>query len=126
MNWRRVAPWLWLACVLGVAVHQWQFWHQDRLETNLFALLPADEREAGSERALRGLADAASREVLVLIGAPQWEQARRAAERFDAAWRTLDPALADTPSLNPAAAEQAVRALRPWRDRLLEPEQLEH
>lgn len=125
MNWRRVAPWLWLACVLGVAVHQWQFWHQDRLETNLFALLPADEREAGSERALRGLADAASREVLVLIGAPQWEQARRAAERFDATWRALDPELADTPSFNPAAAEQALQALRPWRDRLLEPEQLE-
>ncbi len=126
MKARHIAPGLWLLCVLAVALHQWQFWQQDRLETDLFALLPADERQAGSERALRGLADAASRQIVVLVGAPQWDQARRAAERLDADWRALDASLDAAPGLDAAAAEQAVQALRPWRDRLLEPEQFEH
>ncbi len=125
MIWRRTAPALWLVFVLAVALHQWHFWREERLETDLFALLPADEREAGSERALHGLADAASRQVVVLVGAPQWEQARRAAERFGLMWLTLDPALDAAPGFEAAAAEQAVAALRPWRNRLLEPEQFE-
>lgn len=125
MKARHIAPGLWLTCVLAVALHQCQFWQQDRLETDLFALLPADERQAGSERALRTLSDVASRQIVVLVGAPQWDQARRAAERFDADWRALDASLDAAPSFDAAAAEQAVQALRPWRDRLLEPEQFD-
>lgn len=123
MNWRRAAPALWLFFVLAIALHQWRFWQADRLDTDLFALLPAHERTNGGDAALRGLADAASRQLVVLVGAPEWPQARRAAERFAAEWRALDPGLDAAPGFDPAAAEQAVQALRPWRDRLLEPEQ---
>jgi predicted exporter len=125
MSWRRAAPWLWLLFVLAIALHQWRFWHESRLETDLFALLPADERSSGSEPALRRLADAASRQVVVLVGAPQWPQAQRAAERLSAEWSARDPALQPAPGFDAGAAEQAVQALRPWRDRLLEPDQVE-
>jgi predicted exporter len=119
----RIAPWLWLACVLAVGAHQWRFWQQDRLETDLFALLPQDEREAAGERAMRSLADRAARQIVVLVGAPSWEAVRQAAERFDAQWRAGDARLEAEPAFDAAAAGRAVAALRPWRDRLLLPEQ---
>lgn len=125
MSWRRAAPWLWLLFVLVIALHQWRFWHESRLETDLFALLPADERAGGSEAALRRLADTASRQVVVLVGAPQWARAKAAAERLSEQWRANDPALQSAPGFDAAAAEQAVQALRPWRSRLLEPDQLD-
>ncbi len=122
-RWRRFAPWLWLACVVVVALHQWQFWREDRLETDLFALLPQDEREPGTERAMRQLADGAARRLIVLVGATAWDRTRAAAERFDQEWRRLDPDLRPATEIDPGGAEQAIDALRPWRDRLLLPEQ---
>lgn len=123
-RWRRVAPWLWLACVVAVALHQWQFWQEDRLQTDLFALLPHDEREVGSERAMRLLADGAARKVVAMVGATTWESARAAAERFDSHWRRLDPGLEAATDIDTRGAEKAIEAMQPWRDRLLLPEQM--
>ena len=124
MSWRRVAPWLWLLFVLGIAQHQVRFWQQGRIDTDLLTLLPADERRHGNEQALRQLADAASRRLFVLVGAPEWSQAKGAAQRLDAEWRARDPKLDSVEDLDAAAAEQAVQALRPWRDRLLVDDQI--
>jgi predicted exporter len=120
----RIAALLWLACVLFVAAHQWQFWRAGRLDTDVLALLPVSEQAPEVGRAGKLLAEGISRQVVVLVGAPDWPSAKRAAQL----WRG---ALADAHApLKPgasAAAAQAGDALlqfyAPWRDRLLTPAQ---
>lgn len=53
-----------------------------RIETDILALLPADERDAESGEALRVHADSLARRTLFLVGAPEAMQARAAAQRF--------------------------------------------
>lgn len=116
---------LWLLVVAAVAVHQWRFWQAGRLDTDVLALLPQDERAPEVALATRELADRASRQVIVMLGAADWDSARRAA----GAWRlalqsepsSLQPrALGDEGSLR-----EALDFYRPWRDRLLTPAQRE-
>ncbi len=119
----------WLLVVLLVAAHQWTFWHADRLDTDVLALLPQDEQSPELGRATRQLADSAARSIMVLVGAQDGAAATQAAQRFDAVWRERDGALAGgaTPSLG--AGREAVDALLPWRDRLLtaaQRERLQH
>jgi predicted exporter len=122
---RLFMPWLWLLVVLAVAAHQWRFWHRDGVETDLFALLPSSEREAGIERATRQLADAAARQLVVVVGAADWESARRAAERFAADWQRLDPGLDPASGLGAAEIDGAMQTLAPWRNRLVPADQIE-
>ena len=48
----RIAALLWLVCVLGLAAHQWQFWHSGRLTTDVLALLPQSELTPAQRREL--------------------------------------------------------------------------
>lgn len=118
--WRAAAV-LWLVCVLAIAAQQWQFWRAGRLDTDVLALLPASDPSPEAGRAARLLADGVSRQVVVLLGAPDWQAARAAA----AQWRSA-LAQADAP-LRPAAADPGADALlqfyEPWRARLLTPAQ---
>ncbi len=114
----RVVAWLWLACVLLVAWQQWQFWHGGRLQTDLFALLPADERIPEAEQATRALADAAARQIVILVGASTWDEARQAGSEFEARWLSLDSTLRTGEGLA-VAGEELVPLLAPWRNRLL-------
>lgn len=50
-----------------------------RIEADILALLPVDERDAATESAQAAYAEAVSRRIIVLVGAPQFEIARRAA-----------------------------------------------
>ncbi|MBK1612132.1 hypothetical protein CKO44_01440 [Rubrivivax gelatinosus] len=121
-------PWLallWLLVVLAVAGHQWRFWQEGRLDADVMALLPQDERAPEVGRATEALAAQASRQVVVMLGAADWAATRRAA----AAWRAtlaagpapLKPStLGDTQALG-----AALDFYRPWRDRLLTPAQRE-
>jgi predicted exporter len=120
-------PWalaagLWLAVVLTVAVHQWSFWRDARLDTDVLALLPQDGRAPDvAATAARQLADRRSRRIVVMVGAPSWEGARLGA----AAWRA---AVQDVPWQEAARADDAslshaLEFYRPWRDRLLTSEQ---
>lgn len=84
----RVLALLWLLLVALLAVHQWQFWRASRIDTDVMALLPASERTAAADRALRRLADGVSREVVVLVGARDWADAKAAAARFAGAMGT--------------------------------------
>ncbi len=118
-RWAGIA---WLACVLLIAMHQWQFWRAGRIDTDVLALLPQTEQAPGVSRASRLLAEGVSRQVVVLLGAPDWPSARRAAE----AWRqTLDQAQAPLRASDPASG--AGRAILDFygarRDRLLTPQQ---
>ena len=99
-SWRsgrwRWAALAWLLMVGTVALHQWRFWQEARLDTDVLALLPEDERAPEVAAATRALADAASRRMVVMIGAPQWSGAKAAA----AAWRDSP---AETPWVQVAA-----------------------
>lgn len=120
--WRAAAA-LWLLCVLAVAMHQWQFWRSGRINTDVLALLPQSEQAPEVARAAQVLGGSVSRQVVVLLGAPDWDAARLAA----AAWREalarqgapLQPAKVDAS----ASAEAVVAFYGPWRDRLLTPQQ---
>ena len=116
-----VAALVWLAVVCAVAVHQWRFWQQPALDTDVLALLPVDEHDPDVADATRRLADRAQRQVLVLIGATDWPRAQAAA----AAWRQALPAgrLVPAPGLDAGSLDRAVDFYRPWRDRLLTPAQ---
>lgn len=122
-------PWLlaglaWLVCVLLLAGHQWQFWRQGRLDTDVLALLPQAQQAPEVGRASQLLAAGVARQVVVLLGAPDWESARSAAD----AWRqALAASGAPLQDRGPAAGGQAADAVlafyAPWRDRLLTPAQ---
>lgn len=84
---RGKAPWLaglWLVLVIGVVAHQIGFWRDARLDTDVMAMLPGSARTALADRALQQLSDGASRQVVVLIGASDWQKARAAAARWSA------------------------------------------
>lgn len=84
MKLSRWLPWLWAAVVALVMAHGGSLWWQQKLEpdTNILALLPAQERDAVLQRALAQMVDTAQQRVIVLIGAPQWDDARRAAAAY--------------------------------------------
>ncbi|HSV34490.1 MAG TPA: hypothetical protein VLI46_02975 [Ramlibacter sp.] len=121
--WNVVAM-LWLVAVMVVAGHQWRFWHEARLNTDVLALLPQDEQAPEVAAATRTLAERASRQVLVMVGAGDWSSAQRAAAAWrDALQRTQAPLRAAPVDARSLAA--AVDFYRPWRDRLLTPAQRE-
>ncbi|MDB5848106.1 MAG: hypothetical protein JWP29_1858, partial [Rhodoferax sp.] len=78
-----IAAIAWLLVVLVVGVHQWQFWRGEKLNTDVLALLPENEQAPEVSLATRQLSDRAARQVVVMVGAPTWPEAQRAA----AAWR---------------------------------------
>ncbi len=110
---------VWLLVVLVVLAHQWTFWHADRLDSDVLALLPQDEQSPNLSRATRQIADSASRSIVVLVGAKDASAAMAAARRFDDVWRARDGALASGAAPSLGTAREAVDALLPWRDRLL-------
>lgn len=113
------AAMVWLMLVVAIGVHQWSFWQQGRLGTDVLALLPQDEQEPAVAIATRKLADRASRRITVMLGAPDWPAAQAAA----AAWRAGLAAAGAPLKLQAAPAQDGAAALldfyRPWRDRLL-------
>jgi len=119
----QVAAWAWLACCVVVALHQFTFWRTTHFDTDVMALLPQDEQAPEVGRATRQLADQVTRQVVVMIGAPDWTSAQEAA----AAWRQ---AIASAQAPLQARAQPGADALRdtlafyaPYRDRLLTPAQ---
>lgn len=118
----RLAALLWLVFVLAIAAHQWQFWRGGRLDTDVLALLPTSEQAPGVARAGQLLAQGVSRQVVVLVGAPDWTSARRAAQLWRA---SLQQSQAPLKAHADAAqdGESLLRFYAPWRDRLLTPAQ---
>jgi predicted exporter len=120
----RLAAFAWLLCVLLLAAHQWQFWRGERLATDVLALLPQAEQAPDVARAGEVLAQRVSRQVVVLLGAPDWDSARRAAGPWRAAMaRSEAPLQAGAVPTGGQGADAVLDFYAPWRDRLLTPAQ---
>lgn len=120
-NTWRWAAWLWLAVVLALTVQQIGFWRTPRLDSDVMALLPGEKRDPMLAIAERQIVDAATRQVVVLIGSSDWTRSRAAAQAF------LLSLQSNARMLKPKADEQtgaeALNFYRSYRDRLLTPQQ---
>ena len=120
----RIAACVWLACVLVIALHQFQFWRAGRLDTDVLALLPASEQAPEVARAGKLLGEGVARQVVVLVGAPDWSSAKQAAQHWRAALEGAQAPL--QPGATAQAAQGADALLQfygPSRERLLTPAQ---
>ncbi|SCU78402.1 Lipoprotein transmembrane [Cupriavidus necator] len=115
----RVLALAWLLAVIGLALHQASFWRSARIDTDVMALLPGSERTATADRVLRQLADGVSREIIVLVGAPDWQQAKTAAQRFGRATGVHPELLRPVDRIAAFDFDAALAFYRPWRDHLL-------
>lgn len=81
--WRRLA-WAWLLVVLAVSLHNGWVWLIEKRapETDILALLPAEERDPLVGQAIAKVADAAQQHLVVLVGHRDWARARAAAAAY--------------------------------------------
>lgn len=121
MRWWRVAAIAWLLVVFAVAVHQWKFWREGSVDTNVLALLPSDERAPEVGLATQRLADGVSRRVVLMLGAKEWEEARGAAEMMRKGIDSLGVPLNEQRMVGGPTG--SLDFYRPWRDRLLTSQQ---
>lgn len=116
--WRALAL-AWVVAVVAIAIHQIGFWRSAQLDSDVMAMLPAGERADAADRVLRQLSDGASREIAVLVGAPEWTAARAAASRFTQATAPHADLLEPVPFAQPFDLDGALAFYRPFRQGLL-------
>ncbi len=118
----RLAALVWLAVVLVVAAHQWQFWHQDRIDTDVLALLPLNEQAPDVAQATQQLSERLSRQVVVMLGTSQWADSQQAAKAFRQSL-TKQPSVAqllhEEPLAQQTSMQSALGFYQPWRQSLL-------
>ena len=119
----RVAAWAWLALCILVAAHQFTFWRDSHFGTDVMALLPQDEQAPEVGIATRQLADQVTRQVVVMIGAPDWAGARKAAGAWQQALAAAHAPLRPSAMAGPDALRDTLAFYAPYRDRLLTPAQ---
>lgn len=76
--------WLWLIVVMALFVHNAWMWGSGKasVDTDIQALLPADERNPLAAHALERMASNSAQQVVALIGGDDWETSKRAASAF--------------------------------------------
>lgn len=122
----RLAALVWLLVMLAVAAHQWRFWQQNRVDTDVLALLPLNEQAPDVAQATQQLSEQLSRQVVVLLGTSQWADSRQAAQVFRAQLAAQQQApLHEEPLAQQTSMQSALDFYQPWRQALLTPQQRE-
>ncbi|ELX09994.1 putative membrane protein [Janthinobacterium sp. HH01] len=77
---------LWAFAVCLLLGHNAYLWLVQRIvpDTDIMALLPVQERDPLLQQSFSHMVDAAQQRVVVLVGAADWEDARRAADAYGA------------------------------------------
>lgn len=90
---RRLA-WAWALAVCLLLAHQAYLWLGQRIvpDTDILALLPVQQRDPVLQQSFTHMVEASQQRVVVLVGASDWEDARRAADAYSAVLATK-PAL---------------------------------
>lgn len=78
---------LWALVVCLLVGHNAWLWLGQRIvpDTDILALLPLDERDPVLQQSFTHMVDSAQQRVVVLVGAKEWTDARRAADAYRAA-----------------------------------------
>lgn len=98
MNRQRFAiAWTLVVCLL--LAHNAYLWLGQRIvpDTDILALLPVQERDPVLQQSFSHMVDAAQQRVIILIGAKDWNEAKRAAEAYGAVLSTKPDLLQQTP-----------------------------
>jgi len=77
---------LWAVVVCLLLGHNAYLWLVQRIvpNTDIMALLPVQERDPVLQQSFSHMVDAAQQRVIVLVGAADWEDAKRAADAYNA------------------------------------------
>lgn len=75
---------LWLLVAALVAGHNAWLWLVQRVvpDTDILALLPVQERDSVLQQSFQHMVDSAQQRVVVLVGAADWDKAKRAADAY--------------------------------------------
>ncbi len=86
MTTRRGLAWVWALVVCLLLAHNAYLWIGKHIvpDTDILALLPVQERDPVLQRSFVQMVDAAQQRVVVLVGAAEWDDARRAADAYSA------------------------------------------
>ncbi|RJF97214.1 MMPL family transporter [Noviherbaspirillum saxi] len=86
MKTRHLFALLWAAVVALLLAHTAYLWMDKRIvpDTDILALLPAQERDPVLQQAFTHMVDSAQQKVIVLVGATDWESAKHAADAYQA------------------------------------------
>ncbi|MFZ6657752.1 MMPL family transporter [Undibacterium sp. TJN19] len=88
----------WALVVCLLLAHNAYLWLGKRItpDTDILALLPVQERDAVLQQSFAHMVDTAQQRVIILLGAPDWEQAKRAADAYQAVLATRRDLLVST------------------------------
>ena len=77
---------LWALIVCLLLAHNAWLWLGKRItpDTDIMALLPVQQRDPVLQRSFTHMVDAAQQRVIVLVGAADWTDAKRAADAYSA------------------------------------------
>jgi len=80
----RKFAWLWALAVCLLLGHNAALWLVQRIvpDTDIMALLPVQQRDPVLQASFGHMVDAAQQRVLVLVGAADWEDAKRSADAY--------------------------------------------
>lgn len=97
---RKVVAWIWALVVAALLAHNGYLWLVQRVApgTDIMALLPVQQRDAVLQQSFTRMVDAAQQRVIVLIGAPDWQDARAAADAYRRVVAARPDQLAETPT----------------------------
>lgn len=121
-NSRRI--WLaifWALMVSLVVGHVTWLWTSKRFapETDILAMLPAEERDPVLQQAIVHVADAAQQRFIVLIGAEDWKQAQLAADAYRGVLASREDQFRLDEQLAARAEQGWIDQLWPYRGALL-------
>jgi predicted exporter len=86
----RWLAWAWALMVCLLLGHNAYLWLGKRIvpDTDILALLPVQERDPVLQQSFGHMVDAAQQRVIVLLGAAEWTDAKRAADAYNAVLAT--------------------------------------
>ena len=113
---------VWSVLVVALCFHQVQFWRSNKLDSDVMALLPNTQHDALVTRANENMANAATRDVVILIGSEDAEAVKSAASVFDARIKETK-GLLRAQTVSDADTQAALDFYARYRDRLLTTQQ---
>ncbi len=84
--WSKRLALIWAMVVALLVAHNVYLWGVQKIapDTDIMALLPAQQRDPVLQQAFTHMVDAAQQRVIVLVGANDWQQAKAAADAYGA------------------------------------------